>query len=52
VSDDLSRYMGRVVRGIENAQKTKKLKKGEVVLDTPQSKPIQMMLKNLSGKQK
>ena len=50
VSDEMARYMGRVVRGIENAQKTKKLKKGEVVLDTPKNKPIQMMLKNLSGK--
>lgn len=50
VSDDLSRYMGRVVRGIENAKQGKQFKKGEVVLDTPKSKSIQMMLKNLSGK--
>lgn len=50
VSDELARYMGRVTRGVENAKKTKKLGKG--VLVTPENKPIQAILRNLSGKQK
>jgi len=51
VSEEMVRHMGRVVQGIENAKKGRQFKKGEVVLDTPKSAPIQLFMK-ARGKKK
>jgi len=51
VSEEMVRHMGRVVQGIENAKKGRQFKKGEVVLNTPKSAPIQLFMK-ARGKKK
>jgi glycine cleavage system H lipoate-binding protein len=50
VSEEMVRHMGRVVQGIENAKKGKKFKKGEVVLVTPKSAPVQLFMKAKGNK--